>query len=115
MGGRNGFTLDDYGRYSDRQIISLLRVSWDEDGKLICEGEEEPDGTRETGSIRNAGRELQAPEQLGVSEEELQEAMSIRPFVSVFYFSMFLSVWMKRGLTKDEALRKWREHLASNN
>ncbi len=115
MGGRNGFTLADYAALSDRQIIALLGIEWDEDGRLVCEGDEARDEDGEpTGSIRNAGRELQGPEQLGLSEEDFRWAMSIRPMVGTFFFSMFWSVWQKRGKSNDEIKKLWLEHLMSD-
>ncbi len=115
MGGRNGFTLADYAALSDRQIIALLGIEWDEDGRLVCEGDEARDEDGEpTGSIRNAGRELQSPEQLGLSEDDVRWMTSIRPMVSMFFLSMFVSVWKKRNKTVAEIKKLWLEHLMSD-
>ncbi len=80
MGGRNGLTLAEFGRMSDRQIYALLCVTWDEEtGALITEWEREPvlDGEH-TGSLKRAAQELPSPESLGIDDETLIWALSLR-------------------------------------
>lgn len=116
MGGKNGFTLQEYGALSDRQIIALLQIEWDEDGNLVHEADEAHDsGGEPTGAIRNAGRELPSPESLGLSDDDLKWATSIRPMAGVFYLSMFWGVWQRRGKTNDEIKRLWLDHMMSGN
>lgn len=112
MGGRNGMMPADYAALSDRQIIVLLQIEWDDEGRLITEAEE---AGQESGSIARAHAELASPEQLGLSEQELAWALSLRPGqVDTFYLSMFWSVWQRRGKSNEEIRRIWMEHLASD-
>jgi hypothetical protein len=119
MGGRNGMMPDEYAALSDRQIICLLQIKFDEDGRLITEAEtatSEDNTEGLTGKISRAGRELQSPENLGVSEGELQWALSLRPnAVTVHYLSLFWSVWQRRGKTPEEIRELWAKHLTSSN
>ena len=116
LGGRNGFTLEAYARLSDRQIGALLSIEHDEDGRLVTEASRGRTGTAvPSGSIAAAGRELPSPEMLGFSESELQEALVIRPMVPVHYWSLFASVWARRGKSKDEIKTLWIDHLNSEN
>lgn len=118
MGGRNGFSLTEFLALSDRQILALLRIEWDEEGGLV---REKPRHRRHelnghTGRLSLAGRELASPESLGISEEELQWALSFRPLmVPVSYLSLFWSVWQKRGKSSSEIRNLWASHMASNN
>ncbi len=112
MGGRNGFTLADYAALSDRQILALLTISWDEDGQLQCET---ADARGESGSIKAAGRELPKPEDVGLDDRTLAWAQSVNPNVGTFYTVLFWSVWTKRGKTPDEVADLWVKHLASHN
>ena len=129
MGGRNGLTLDQFARMSDRQILALLQVQWDEEsGALVTEWEREPvlDGDQ-TGSIKRAAQELASPESLGIDDETLRWAMSLRDFrVPVGFLSMWWSIQKKRqaaGLpmkpggdhprTDEEIKQHWEEYMRS--
>jgi len=112
LGGWSGLTLADYAALSDRQILALLTVDWNEDGSFV---REQASTEAPAGSIAAAGRELPAPECLDLSEEDLQRALALRVGPDVRYLTMFLSVWKGRGKSTQEALGLWREHLATSN
>ena len=117
MGGRNGMTLAEYAALSDLQIVAVLSVEWDANGEdgITLVSEWSRSGRAPAGSIRAAGRELPKPEDVGLDDEMLTLALSLKSFISVGYCVMFFSVFKRRGLTFDETFRRWREHLASDN
>jgi hypothetical protein len=110
LAGRNALTLAQYAACSDRQILALLSIETDDEGRLVTEAERARQGT-----IRAAGRELPSPAALGLSDDDLHQALAVRDGPDVAYLSMFWSVWRRRGLDNAQVALKWREHLASRN
>ena len=116
LGGRNGFTLGDYSRLSDRQIGRLLSVEWDEDGRLVTEASRGRSGRPEpSGSIAAAGRELPPPEELGLSDRDVRELLAVKANVDERYLLMFWSVWSRRGKDREQIREIWTAHLHSEN
>ena len=110
MGGRNGFTVQQFAELSDRQIFALLMVSWDEDGRLITEAQEQ----EQPSSVATVGRDLISWEQMGMTVADGLWMQSLRPFTGSFYVAMFAQVWHRRGKKRDEILALWKEHAMSD-
>jgi hypothetical protein len=113
FGGSNGLSLAEYGALSDRQIFCLLRVEWDEDGKLVRE--ERPAGRQPTGAPSRAKDELPSQAELGLDERMMEEALWLRPLAGPYYVRMFWSVHRKRGRSPEEIAELYRDHVRSRN
>jgi hypothetical protein len=113
FGGRNGFTLAQYGALSDRQILALLTIEFDEDGRLVRE--ERPTGHEPTGAPSRAKDELPSQADLGISETMMEEALWLRPLAGPYYVRAFFQVWRNRGKSPEEIAELYREHVRSRN
>jgi hypothetical protein len=113
MGGWNGLTLADYGAMSDRQILVLLQIEFDDDSQLIRE--ERPAGQEPTGAPSRASQELPSQAELGISERMMEELLWLRPLAGPYFVRMFFQTWRNRGKEPDEIARLYAEHVRSNN
>lgn len=111
LGGKNGYTLQAYLDTTDRQILALLSVEWDEEGNLVKEASRGRSGLEATGLISQSLRELPPPESLGIENVDF----ALNPNVPAHYTTMFWSVWSKRGKSPEEIRELYRKHLASPN
>jgi hypothetical protein len=91
----------------------LLRVEWDEDGKLVRE--ERPAGRQPTGAPSRAKDELPSQAELGLDERMMEEALWLRPLAGPYYVRMFWSVHRKRGRSPEEIAELYRDHVRSRN
>ena len=122
MGGRNGFTLKDYFELSDRQIVILLSIDFDDEGRLITEAEEggwEDDGEDDgqpTGRISRVMRELPEPASIGLDDATMQWALAIRGgMVPPYYLVLQWNLYKKHGLSDEECKKRWWDKMHSDN
>ncbi len=119
MGGRNGLTLAQFLELSDRQLVALLSIEFDDDGRLVTEGDRLGGRSRRRGEEEDAGPGGAIDRKGFPSQEELRipdAALALNLRAGVPYAFAFWHTWRRRQaagvkITDEEIMERWKVHV----